>query len=37
MILARYEANKWSRKLERGGFLEIDGEQVGALTVKRLL
>ncbi|KFA55054.1 hypothetical protein S40293_03570 [Stachybotrys chartarum IBT 40293] len=37
MILARYEANKWLRKLERGGFLEIDGEQVGALTVKRLL
>lgn len=36
MILARYESTKWQKKLETGGFLELDGENKGELVVHKI-
>ncbi|KAL1838986.1 hypothetical protein VTJ49DRAFT_1997 [Mycothermus thermophilus] len=36
VILARYESNKWKKKLEAGGLLELDGSDKGELTVTRV-
>ncbi|PHH53121.1 putative GTP-binding protein YjiA [Ceratocystis fimbriata CBS 114723] len=37
VILARYEANQWKKKLESSGFLELAGEEKGELVVSRIL
>lgn len=37
MILGRYESNKWKKKLEAGGFIELEGVNKGELVVKRIL
>ncbi|KAL6902534.1 CobW/HypB/UreG, nucleotide-binding domain-containing protein [Trichoderma evansii] len=37
MILGRYESNKWKKRLEAGGFIELEGVNKGELTVKRIL
>ncbi|KAK7432501.1 hypothetical protein QQZ08_001066 [Neonectria magnoliae] len=37
MILARYESNKWKKKVEAGGLLELTGGDASGLTVKRIL
>ncbi|KAL5615529.1 uncharacterized protein BROUX77_001366 [Berkeleyomyces rouxiae] len=37
VILARYEANQWKKKLEAGGFIELAGEAKGELAVSRIL
>jgi hypothetical protein len=37
MIVGRQEANKWKRRLEDGGFLELEGDQQGELVISRLL
>lgn len=37
MILARCESNKWKKKLEAGGYLEVEGVNKGELSVKRIL
>ncbi|KAM6486725.1 CobW/HypB/UreG, nucleotide-binding domain-containing protein [Trichoderma sp. SZMC 28011] len=37
MILARYESNKWKKRIEAGGFIELEGEGKGELVVKRIL
>lgn len=36
LILARYESTKWKKKLETGGFLELDGENTGELVVNKI-
>jgi hypothetical protein len=36
MILARYESKKWKKRLEAGGFVELQGENKGALKVEKL-
>jgi G3E family GTPase len=36
MILARYESTKWKKRLESGGFLELDGGEKGELTVAKI-
>ncbi|KAI0167177.1 cobW-domain-containing protein [Hypoxylon sp. FL1284] len=36
MILARYESAKWKKKLETGGFVELDGDEKGELLVTRM-
>ncbi|KAF3021065.1 hypothetical protein G7054_g14311 [Neopestalotiopsis clavispora] len=36
IILARYESTKWKKKLESGGFLEIDGGEKGELTISKI-
>lgn len=36
IILARYESAKWKKKLEAGGFLELDGENKGELVVNKI-
>ncbi|KAK6952184.1 hypothetical protein Daesc_006717 [Daldinia eschscholtzii] len=36
MILARYESVKWKKKLETGGFLELNGDEKGVLDVARI-
>ncbi|KAI1452003.1 cobW-domain-containing protein [Annulohypoxylon moriforme] len=36
MILARYESGKWKKKLETGGFLELEGGIQGELTITRI-
>ncbi|KAI1336193.1 cobW-domain-containing protein [Xylariaceae sp. FL0016] len=36
MILARYESAKWKKKLEAGGFIELDGEDKGKLVVNKI-
>lgn len=36
MILARYESTKWTKKLEAGGLIELDGEEKGELTVTKI-
>ncbi|OTA99199.1 hypothetical protein M426DRAFT_325343 [Hypoxylon sp. CI-4A] len=36
LILARYESGKWKKKLETGGFLELDGSENGELVVTRI-
>ncbi|EFY89947.1 hypothetical protein J3458_001345 [Metarhizium acridum] len=37
VILARYESNRWKKKLEAGGYLEAEGVNKGELSVKRIL
>ncbi|KAL7795431.1 cobW domain-containing protein [Trichoderma ceciliae] len=37
MILGRYESTKWKKKLETGGFIELEGGGKGELLVKRIL
>lgn len=37
MILGRYESNKWKKKLEAGGYIELEGADKGELVVKRIL
>ncbi|KAG6114223.1 hypothetical protein E4U14_001496 [Claviceps sp. LM454 group G7] len=37
MILARCESNRWMKKLEAGGYIELAGEKKGTLSVKRIL
>ncbi|KAI1414219.1 cobW-domain-containing protein [Hypoxylon sp. FL1857] len=36
MILARYESTKWKKKLEAGGFLELEGDKKGELVVTKI-
>ncbi|KAI1432645.1 CobW/HypB/UreG, nucleotide-binding domain-containing protein [Xylaria sp. CBS 124048] len=36
LILARYESTKWKKKLEGGGFLELDDGKPGELTVTKI-
>ncbi|KAI1444573.1 cobW-domain-containing protein [Annulohypoxylon stygium] len=36
MILARYESDKWKKKLEAGGFLELEGGVQGAFIVTKI-
>jgi G3E family GTPase len=36
LILARYESTKWKKKIEAGGLLEMDGDEVGEFTVAKL-
>ncbi|KAI0840315.1 cobW-domain-containing protein [Hypoxylon sp. FL0890] len=36
MILARYESAKWKKKLETGGFLELEGDKKGGLAVVKI-
>ncbi|KLU84945.1 CobW domain-containing protein [Magnaporthiopsis poae ATCC 64411] len=36
LILARHESTKWKKKLETGGFFELDGGTEGKLTVTRI-
>ncbi|KAG5950223.1 hypothetical protein E4U53_005351 [Claviceps sorghi] len=37
MILGRCESNKWKKKLEAGGYIELVGRDTGKLSVKRIL
>ncbi|KAG6042784.1 hypothetical protein E4U39_005450 [Claviceps sp. Clav50 group G5] len=37
MILARCESNRWMKKLQAGGYIELAGEKKGTLSVKRIL
>ncbi|RDA90058.1 hypothetical protein CP533_2375 [Ophiocordyceps camponoti-saundersi (nom. inval.)] len=37
VIVARGEANKWKRRLEAGGLVELDTSEQGRLTVERVL
>ncbi|KAH7165843.1 CobW/HypB/UreG, nucleotide-binding domain-containing protein [Dactylonectria macrodidyma] len=37
MILARYESNKWKKKIETGGFLQLDGGSAEGLRVQRII
>ncbi|KAL7945530.1 CobW/HypB/UreG, nucleotide-binding domain-containing protein [Trichoderma barbatum] len=37
MILARYESNKWKKRIEAGGLIELEGGDKGELLVKRML
>ncbi|PKS10783.1 hypothetical protein jhhlp_002540 [Lomentospora prolificans] len=37
MILARYESTKWKKKLETGGFLDLEGDDQGELEVTKIL
>ncbi|KAH7318346.1 CobW/HypB/UreG, nucleotide-binding domain-containing protein [Stachybotrys elegans] len=37
IILGRGEGNRWMKKLQSGGFLELEGEDKGELTVNKLL
>lgn len=36
MILARYESKKWKKRIEEGGFIELDGEDKGILKVEKI-
>lgn len=36
MILARYESTKWKKRLESAGFIELEGDQKGDLTVVKI-
>ncbi|KAK6077270.1 CobW/HypB/UreG [Seiridium cupressi] len=36
LILARYESAKWKKKLEGGGFLQLDGEGKGELDIAKV-
>lgn len=36
MILARYESTKWKKRIETAGFVELDGDQNGTLTVEKI-
>jgi hypothetical protein len=35
--LGRYESNKWKKRLEAGGLIELEGVNKGELVVKRIL
>lgn len=37
VITGRYESNKWKKKLEAGGLVELDGVNKGELVVTRIL
>ena len=37
IIAGRYESNKWKKKIEAGGLVELDGPEKGEVTVKRIL
>ena len=36
MILARYESTKWKKRLENGGFLALEGDGMGTLSVEKI-
>jgi G3E family GTPase len=36
LVLARHESTKWKKKLEGGGWLELDGSEPGELTVTKI-
>ncbi|CZR58103.1 related to dopamine-responsive protein [Phialocephala subalpina] len=36
MILARYESKKWKKRIEGGGFIQLDGETKGELRVETI-
>ncbi|KAI0129387.1 cobW-domain-containing protein [Hypoxylon sp. NC0597] len=36
IILARYESTKWKKKLETGGFLELEGNKKGELAITKV-
>lgn len=36
IILARYESKKWKKRIEGGGFLELEGGEVGVLRVEKI-
>ncbi|KAK0109615.1 hypothetical protein ONS95_002297 [Cadophora gregata] len=36
MILARYESKKWKKRIETAGFVELDGEDKGTLTIEKI-
>ncbi|KAI5461492.1 CobW/HypB/UreG, nucleotide-binding domain-containing protein [Mariannaea sp. PMI_226] len=36
MIFSRYESNKWKKKIEAGGFLQLEGGDASGLTVKKM-
>ncbi|KAH6893216.1 CobW/HypB/UreG, nucleotide-binding domain-containing protein [Thelonectria olida] len=37
IIFARYESNKWKKRLEAGGLVQLEGGDASGLTVKRIL
>ncbi|KAH7152096.1 CobW/HypB/UreG, nucleotide-binding domain-containing protein [Dactylonectria estremocensis] len=37
MILARYESNKWKKKIEAGKFLQLEGGDADGLSVQRII
>jgi G3E family GTPase len=37
MILARYESNKWKKRLEKAEFFALEGGQNGKLTVEKII
>ena len=37
MILARYESTKWKKRLETGGYIELEGGEKGALSVEKIV
>ena len=36
MILARYESTKWKKRIEKAGFVELEGDQKGKLSVEKI-
>ncbi len=36
MILGRYESTKWAKKLESENWLELDGQDRGKLSVRKI-
>jgi len=36
MILARYESKKWKKRIEGGGFIELEGDEKGTLRVEKI-
>ncbi len=36
MILARFESKKWKKRIESGGFVELDGNREGTLKVDKI-
>jgi hypothetical protein len=37
IIFARYESNKWKKRLEAGGLIELEGGDSSGLTVTKIL
>ncbi|PNY27747.1 GTP-binding protein YjiA [Tolypocladium capitatum] len=37
MILGRSESNRWKKKIEAGGYIELEGTNKGELNVRRIL
>lgn len=37
IILARYESNRWKKKIEAASFIELEGGDASGLTIKRIL